>query len=65
MAKGKVYRPNVHKRERWEDWKVQVDAIHYHADRELCPPSWFDWMDILRPAIAVYVHDWTEERSSS
>ena len=48
MAKGKVYRLNVHKRERWEDWKDQVDAIHYHADRELCPPSWFDWMDILR-----------------
>jgi hypothetical protein len=57
MAKGKVYRPDVHKPERWEDWKDQFDAIHYHAGRELCPASSFDGMNKLRLVIAVYVHD--------
>ncbi|KAE9370754.1 hypothetical protein N431DRAFT_468776 [Stipitochalara longipes BDJ] len=27
MARGKVYRPNAYKPEKWEDWKDQVDKI--------------------------------------
>jgi hypothetical protein len=34
MAKGKVYRSNVHKPDRWEDWKDQLDAIHYVEGQE-------------------------------
>lgn len=62
VAKGKVYRPNAHKPERWEDWTDQVDAIYYHLDREPCLASWFDWMGILRPILAVYVHDLDRRR---